>query len=122
MDVLDKYFRSNKYFMSRHHLDSFDDFVTTKLHNTIRVLNPITVLKNQENGIIAHEINVYVGGKDTSAIFLRQPLVTTNNTTKPLLPNDARLHDMTYACDLFADVTVVYTTHNKTRIYSYHVT
>ncbi len=114
MDVLDKYFRSNKYFMSRHHLDSFDDFVTNKLQNTIRVLNPITVLKNQENGIIAHEIDVYVGGKDSSAIFLRQPLVTTNNTTKPLLPNNARLHDMTYACDLFADVIVVYTTHNKT--------
>jgi len=105
MEVLEKYFKSNRYFISKHHLDSYDDFVAHKLGNTIKVLNPITVLKNQDNGVVSHEIDVYIGGVDGTAIYLKQP---------NFLPNEARLKDLTYSADIFVDVLVRYTTHNKT--------
>ena len=105
MEVLEKYFKTNRYFISKHHLDSYDDFVSHKLANTIKVLNPITVLKNQENGVISHEIEIFVGGADAKAIYLKPP---------QFLPNEARLRDLTYAADMFADILIKYTTHNKT--------
>jgi DNA-directed RNA polymerase II subunit RPB2 len=104
MEVLDKFFKSNRYFISKHHLDSYDDFVSNKLMNTIKVLNPITVLKNQENGIISHEIEIFVGGVDSQSVYLKPPT---------FLPNEARLRDLTYAAEMYADILVRYTTHNK---------
>jgi DNA-directed RNA polymerase II subunit RPB2 len=114
MEVLAKYFESNRYFLTKHHLDSFDDFVTNKLPSNIKALNPIKVLKNQENGVITHDIEVYVGGVDGSLLQIRQPHVMENGKRRMLLPNEARLKDLTYAVDLFADVMVRYMTHNST--------
>ena len=113
MEVLEKYFKSNRYFISKHHLDSYNDFVLHKLPNTIKVLNPIRVLKNQDNGIITHEIEVFIGNESGDAIYLRQPFITEENIKKPLLPNAARLKDLTYSVELFADITIKYTTRNK---------
>jgi len=116
MEVLGKYFHSYRYFLSKHHLDSYNDFVTHKLPNTIKVLNPIKILKNQDNGIISHEIEVYVGGETGDAIYFRQPVITDeSNEKKPMLPNLARLKDLTYSMEIFADITVKYTTRNKSK-------
>ena len=60
--VIDTYFNSNPYFLTKHHLESWNDFVSNKIVGTIKVLNPFIILKNQENGKIQHEINIFVGG------------------------------------------------------------
>jgi len=110
--ILDEYFKSN-YFLTKHHLDSYNDFILNKLPNTIRVLNPFIVLKNQDNGTTSHEINVYIGGEKGNEIFIDKPVIIENGEQRLMYPNEARLKDLTYKSDLYANITVKYITKKK---------
>lgn len=107
--VLDEYFKSS-YFLTKHHLDSYNDFVLSKLPNIIKVLNPFIIIKNQDGGKITHEINIYVGGERGDEIFINKPTILEDGVQKPMYPNEARLKDMTYKAELFANITVQYIT------------
>lgn len=111
--ILDEYFKTN-YFLTKHHLDSYNDFVLNKLPNTIRVLNPFIIIKNQDNGAITHEINVYIGGYDGTEIFFNKPTIINEKGEQRLMyPNEARLKDMTYKAEIFANITIKYTTREE---------
>lgn len=107
--VLDEYFKSN-YFLTKHHLDSYNDFILNKLPNTIRVLNPFIIIKNQDNGTTTHEINIYIGGINGDEIFINKPTIIENGEQKLMYPNEARLKDMTYKAEIFANITIKYIT------------
>jgi DNA-directed RNA polymerase II subunit RPB2 len=107
--ILDEYFKSN-YFLTKHHLDSYNDFILNKLPNTIRVLNPFIVIKNQDNGTTSHEINVYIGGEKGDEIFIDKPTIIENGEQRLMYPNEARLKNMTYKSDLYANIIVKYIT------------
>lgn len=108
--VIDSYFKTNPYFLTKHHLDSYNDFVSRRILQTINALNPILVIKNQENGKLQHEIEVFVGGAKSDEIFLTKPTVVENNEQRIMYPNEARLKDFTYQSDLLANVLVRYIT------------
>lgn len=103
--VLETYFKTNPYFLTGHHLDSWNDFVSNKVKNTIQVLNPFIVIKNQPD--LVHEINIYIGGIHGDAIYINKPVLYEEGNVRPLLPNEARLRDLTYQCEVFADISVV---------------
>ena len=92
--ILDTYFKTNPYFLTQHHLESWNDFVVERIKNTIKVLNPFIIIKNQDD--LTHEINVFIGGKDGDAVFLNKPVMYEDGAMKPLFPNEARLRDLTY--------------------------
>jgi len=112
--VVDTYFKTNPYFLTKHHLESWDNFALHKLQNTIHVLNPFTVLKKQGSGgnSLTHEINVYIGGIDGKEISVSKPTYIDPLTGEQniMYPNDARLRDMTYQSDIFANIVVRYIT------------
>lgn len=104
-DVLDSYFKSHKNFLTKHHIDSYDDFIFNKIPNTIRSLNPFVTLKNDEKTHNPkHEIQIFIGGEDGRAIYFEKP----NIDNQLLLPNEARLKDVTYTSDLIVDILVKY--------------
>lgn len=115
-DILDNYFQSDPHFLTKHHLDSYNDFVTSKVSQTIRVLNPIIMIKNKDENTM-HEVKVYVGGTNGSDIFINKPtLVDFDNDRayqKILYPNEARLKDLTYQSELYANIVVDYKTSSK---------
>jgi DNA-directed RNA polymerase II subunit RPB2 len=105
--VVDNYFSTTPYFLTKHHLDSYNDFVSNKVLNTIRVLNDeFFVIKNENNGATTNEINVYIGGKDAKDVFINKPTIVENGQARLLYPNEARLRDMTYQSELFANIYV----------------
>ena len=104
--ILDEYFKTS-YFLTKHHLDSYNDFVSNKLINTIRVLNPFLVLKGKGTDN-EHEINVYIGGKDAKEVYINKPTIFENGEQRPMYPNEARLRDMTYKSDIYAEIIVEY--------------
>jgi len=112
-NVLDSYFHTNPYFLTKHHLDSWNDFVANKIQGTIKVLNPFIILKNQDNGIITHEIKVYVGGRTGDKLYINKPVIHENGMARVLFPNEARLRDLTYQSEIFADITVNIVTIDK---------
>lgn len=111
--VIDTYFRTTSHFLTKHHLDSWNDFVNSRITSTIKVLNPFVILKNQENGRVAHEINIYVGGRNGDEVFINKPTIFEQGEQRAMFPNEARIRDLTYQSELYANVTVVYTTKEK---------
>lgn len=107
-DVIDNYFSTTPYFLTKHHLDSYNDFVSNKILATIKVLNnSFVVLKNENDGATQNEINVYIGGLEGKEIFINKPTIVENGEARLLYPNEARLRDMTYQSELFANIHVV---------------
>lgn len=115
--VIDSYFSSkvNEKYISQHHINSFNTFVSNKLPYVIKTLNPYVIIKNDDNGVKEYEINVYIGGKDGDAITLDNPCIidTTKNKKLILFPNNARLKDYSYASDLIVNILIEYITYNK---------
>lgn len=104
-NLISKYFSDNPTYITRHHLDSYNEFVKKRLPNAINAINPISVVKNDE---YKHTIDVYVGGLEGNKIFIAKPIIRIEDGTMPLYPNDARVKDMYYSADVYADVLVRY--------------
>ncbi len=104
--VLDVFFKSNR--VSDHHLDSYHHCIDTRMPQIIRSLNPITVIKldEQDNLKIKHKIEVTVGGPDGTNIYFDKPLA--RDSERLLFPNEARLFDQTYATNIYADIDIKY--------------
>lgn len=120
--ALDAYFASNPYFITKHHLESYDDFMD-RIPAMIKTLNPFTIFKPYPKPTTAtgapagapddtqpmkHEIHIYIGGENADRIRF-QP------TDPELRPNEARIYNKTYSTDVIVDVDIkfVYNPHPK---------
>jgi DNA-directed RNA polymerase II subunit RPB2 len=105
--AVDLYFRDQKYFVTDHHLRSYDDFIERGLAETVRSMNPVTLLLDDSATKKKHGVFLHVGSK---TVYADKPtIVDASGTTRPLFPNEARLKDLTYAINVYADVKVHYT-------------
>ncbi len=112
--VIDTYFSSFKYYISKHHLESYNYFVKNSIPYIIKTLNPFTTLKNdQTTNNLKHEINVYIGGKSGDNIYINKPFIYDNEATRVLFPNEARLKDYNYISELAVDILVEFIYHDK---------
>jgi DNA-directed RNA polymerase II subunit RPB2 len=109
--LLDTYFRTVSYPFTKHHIDSYDQFMSKDLINIIRSKNPILILKdlipNTKNEY-TYKVEIFVGGKDGSAITIGSPTIILKNSTdvRLLFPNEARLRNLTYASSIYADIDI----------------
>uniref|UniRef100_A0A6C0DE19 DNA-directed RNA polymerase n=1 Tax=viral metagenome TaxID=1070528 RepID=A0A6C0DE19_9ZZZZ len=109
--LIDTYFRTNPYPYTRHHIDSYDQFLQQDMVNMIKSQNPILILKEliREDPIVyKYRVEIFVGGEDGSAIEIGTPTVSLQNTqeVRVLFPNEARLRNLTYASTVYADIIV----------------
>lgn len=112
-ELIRKYFESDPYILTRHHLDSFNEFLDSKIKATIKRNNPLKIFKgdvNKINGKYTYEIEVFVGGENGENIFIDKPVLfdSTSKSYKQLYPNEARLKNLTYASNIYADVLIKY--------------
>jgi DNA-directed RNA polymerase II subunit RPB2 len=115
--LIDKYFRTVPYPYTRHHIDSFDQFLQQDLISIIKSQNPILILKdliNAETSTYKYKVEIFVGGIDGTLIEIGTPTISLQNTdeVRVLFPNEARLRNLTYASQVYADIIVkiTYTT------------
>jgi DNA-directed RNA polymerase II subunit RPB2 len=107
--ILDAWYAAHPYFLSQHHLNSFDQFVDTRIKAAIKSMNPLTMVKKvQESGIF--EVNVFVGGRESDAWYLDRPTLPDGRL---LYPNNARLMNVSYTSTLAADIVVEYSRDGK---------
>jgi hypothetical protein len=61
--LIDTYFRTTRYPFTRHHIDSYDQFLQQDLIHIIRSQNPIMILKNlnEKTGKYKYHVEIYVG-------------------------------------------------------------
>ncbi len=108
--LLHTYFQTQSYPFTRHHLDSFDQFMSEDMLNIIQSANPIIILKDliPSKGIYKYRVEVYVGGETGTGIYVGSPTVSLqdSNEVRLLLPNEARLRNLTYGAQILADMFV----------------
>ena len=88
--VIDTFFKDVPNPLVRHHLDSFDDLLSTKIPGFIRGKNPLT--RNLTDGRL---FEIYVGGKDGNE-FIYSPPVDEGNAA--ILPHTCRTENKTSCC------------------------
>ncbi len=115
--LIDRYFRTVNYPYTRHHIDSFDQFLQQDLVSIVKSQNPILILKdliNEKTNTYKYKVEIFVGGEDATAIEIGTPTISLQNTdeVRVLFPNEARLRNLTYASQVYADIIVkiTYTT------------
>jgi DNA-directed RNA polymerase II subunit RPB2 len=109
--LIDTYFRTVSYPYTRHHIDSFDQFLQQDLISIVKSQNPILILKdliNEKTSTYKYKVEIFIGGEDGTAIEIGTPTVSLQNTdeVRVLFPNEARLRNLTYCSTVYADIIV----------------
>lgn len=98
--IIDTYFQTNEYYITRHHINSYNDFVFDKIPYIIETLNPFIILKDD----LRIEVNI-----DSKSLDIISP----KNGEDVLYPNVARLHNKNYRADIKADIHIKYFENEK---------
>ena len=108
--LLDQYFQTTPYPYTRHHLDSYNQFLESDLPTIIKSQNPLIVVKDLIPGTSTYEykVEIFIGGEKGTELNLGTPTLQHmgGEEVRLLFPNEARLRDLTYAAGLFADILV----------------
>lgn len=108
--ILRVYFRTQDYPYTRHHIESYDQFLAEDLPALIQAKNPLLILQDQiqKTGIYAHRAEIYVGGLDGKQLYIGTPTVSLKDSEEGrlLLPNEARLRNLTYSALVEADIVI----------------
>ena len=118
--LIDTYFRTVPYTYTRHHIDSYDQFLQQDLVSIIKSQNPILILKDlidEKTNTYKYKVEIFVGGEDGTAIEIGTPTISLQNAdeVRVLFPNEARLRNLTYASQVYADIIVKITYTTATR-------
>ena len=121
--IIYSYFDNNKYYMTNHHLDSFNDYITNKIPQTFKENNPqivyISPIKEgkdtkKEAKKYKYELEIYYGGKDGDKINIGKPIIHHgDNVQKQMFPNEARLKNLNYSTHIFYDLYVKFKVNNE---------
>ena len=106
--IIDTYFNDNPYALISHHLDSYNNFFKSGLHQIFKQKNPIRILKQQDETTkdFNLECHLYLGGKDGSKIYYGKPTIYDEDDVHFMYPNEARLRNMNYGFTIHFDVVV----------------
>ena len=88
----------------KHQLASFDDFISRKLEQILAAFNGINVVNTYlpEHGCYRYVLEIEIKNPALS----RPVIIERDGSTKALMPNDARLRNLTYAAPLTVDVSI----------------
>jgi DNA-directed RNA polymerase II subunit RPB2 len=108
--LLDTYFKTTEYPFTRHHIDSFDQFVAQDVPAILKSNNPILLLKelNPSTGTYMYRVEIFIGGRTGEEIEIGAPTIALQKgkEVRILFPNEARLRNLTYASTIYATIRV----------------
>jgi DNA-directed RNA polymerase II subunit RPB2 len=108
--ILKVYFETQEYPYTRHHIESFDQFLSADLPAILQAQNPIILLQDRigSSDVYAYKLELFIGGMDGQQIYIGSPTVALKNSEeiRLLFPNEARLRNLTYSSMVEADVVV----------------
>ena len=108
--VIQRLFEDDPQMMVRHHIDSYNDFFGKGIFKIFRERNPIILQKEQDPD--TQEFNLrcelYLGGKNGDKVYFGKPVIYDDDREHYMLPNEARLRNMTYGTTIHYDIDVVF--------------
>jgi len=129
IELLTQYFKENEFALTRHHIDSYEQCMLNEIPTIIHAANPIVFLKgelNKTESIYAYRVEIFIGGDVPTAadmgLQILPPVISLDggNTVRRLLPNEARLRNLTYSAQIQADILVraTFTTETEPGVFS----
>ena len=112
---MEKYFSEVDFAPTRHHIDSYEKCMFDEIPTIIHSTNPMVFMKsplNEEGTVFAYRVELFIGGEaatpDQLALTFSPPVVTLDqgNTIRRMLPNEARIRNLTYSTQVNADIQV----------------
>jgi DNA-directed RNA polymerase II subunit RPB2 len=97
--ILDAYFKDTRYPRARFALDGYDEFILQGVARLIMDMNPFSVSLTGSN----EKVDLFIGGRRGDSFQLVHPKLDTGHD---MLPNHARLYDLSYSATLVATVAV----------------
>jgi len=112
-EVISNYFETTDNYITKHHLDSFNDFTENKIYHIFndKQSNPQYIaLNDKENDDITYLIAIHYGGRNHDKFEISRPIIydSLKEEVKPMYPNEARLKNLTYAFNVFCDIEIEY--------------
>ena len=111
-DVIDSYFKSTDDYIAKHHIDSYNDFIDNKLPLLFKEKYHEFVVRTgiPDDKKYIYRVDIYLGGRNGDKFYIGKPTIYDHETQKMriLYPNEARLKNLLYGCDLFFDLEVEY--------------
>ena len=108
--VIKRLFEDDPQMLVRHHIDSYNDFFGKGIFKIFRERNPIILQKEQDPD--TQEFNLrcelYLGGKNGDKVYFGKPVIYDDDREHYMLPNEARLRNMTYGTTIHYDIDVVF--------------
>lgn len=114
MDLLDLYFKSNRYFVTNHHIESYNEFVNSTITNVVQSMNPFKVIKNDVNNALKYEILIHIGGKNSDQLFFTRCTtkdVHVQGGERLMYPNECRMTNKSYVSELRAHIEIEFIDH-----------
>ena len=110
--IINSYFKSEPEYIAKHHIDSYNDFIVKKLPQIFKEQSKQLVYRNgiPADTKLRYSANIYIGGRDGTKFYIGKPTIYDHETKEMriLYPNEARLKNITYGCDVYYDVEVDY--------------
>ena len=94
----------NKKELIRHHIDSYNNFIDTKINDIIKQPNPLVIYHeyDEQKNCYNYEINI-----EFNDVYYSKPLIHENNgSTSLMTPHKARLRNFTYSMPMYFDITI----------------
>jgi len=92
----------------RHQIESYNDFITRQIPNTISMFNPVRICSehdyNKEANLYSLEIFITF---ENFGVY-RPQIHENNGATKLMFPQEARLRNFTYASNMTIDMVIKY--------------
>lgn len=112
-DIIQTYFEGHHTErLVRHQIESYNDFVTVQIQKTIQMFNPIRI--HSENDYIADKEQYYLEiDIQFDNLRFHPPTIHENNgATKKMMPQEAKLRNITYASNMTLDMNIQYLIRN----------
>ena len=90
----------------RHQLESYNNFITQEVHNTIRMFNPVTVRSEHDYDKTTGKYKLELSISFTNFAIHRPQIYENNGASKTMFPQEARLRNFTYASAMTIDLDI----------------
>jgi DNA-directed RNA polymerase II subunit RPB2 len=108
--IINSHFNENPQSLVAHHIESYNDFYANGIQQIFKEKNPVRISSKYDETIndYRYQCLLYFGGKDGSRIYYGKPVIHDNNNAHYMIPNEARMRNMTYAMTIHYDIEVEY--------------
>jgi len=108
--IINSHFNENPQSLVTHHIESYDDFYANGIQQIFREKNPVRISSKYDETIndYRYQCLLYFGGKEGSRIYFGKPVIHDTNNAHYMMPNEARMRNMTYAMTIHYDIEVEY--------------